>query len=460
MTNAGVIGLGYVGLPTAGALANVGHSIMAADSNAEKIAVLNSGKVPIYEPGLEGLLAENRERIIYTTSTAEVVDFADVIFVSVPTPQRENGETDLSFVESVARDIASNIKDKFKIIVEKSTVPVDTGNRIERVMEKIVNRDLFEVVSNPEYLQEGLAIRDVLKPDRISIGIKSGKNYLSVRKVLENLYSKFDCPKVFSRRGSAELAKHAANGMLMQRISWINTIALLCAETEDADISEVVEHISYDPRIGPHFLKAGIGFGGSCFGKDGKSLLAVANKYGIPFKMLEDALEINYKLREMVVQDFKDNYSGSVEGKTIGILGLSFKPNTDDIREAPAIDIAQKLMDAGARVQAYDPKAMENAKRELSVYGDRFKVFSNPCVAMGGVQGILLATEWDEFRHSNLSYEVIFNDYAALNGATFFYDGRNLLDPQQMVDIGYNYVSIGRPTPTKSLKIVDASVEL
>ena len=435
-------GAGYVGLPTAAGFAEKGHNVTVVDCNEEKIKMLKGGKVPIFEPGLEKLLTKNSERLTYTTSTKQGVNNSEIIFISVPTPFSEKDrKSDLSFVEKVSREIAEHLDDKLKLIVEKSTVPVNTGNRVESTIQRYSPIGAkFVVISNPEFLQEGLALDGVLTPSRIEVGINHGPYYNVAKEMMMRIYDGFNSPILFHNRASAEAVKLASNVNLLMQISLINKIALICRES-GANIEEVSQGMSLDPRIG-RFNKAGIGFGGSCFGKDGWAMLSVAEQYGLPFDMLKEALEFNESLRDIVAREISNHFMGGLRDKIISVLGLSFKPETDDIRDSPSIGIVKRLLNMGAeKIRVCDPEAISNAKKELAgrEYAGKIYYTEEPYDATTGANVILLATEWNQFRELDMGR--IKN--SCVNGV-FLFDGRSVFNPEEMMKLGYTYTRIDK----------------
>lgn len=436
--NVAIIGSGYVGLVTGTCLAEIGHYVICVDNDEEKIEVLKKGEIPIYEPQLEKLVKKNmaKERLSFSTSIKEGVSRAKVIFIAVGTPPKENGEADLSSVEKVCSQIARNMKE-YKLIVEKSTVPVQTGQWIKRLFR--VNNSLsdFDIASNPEFLREGTAVHDFLNPDRIVIGVETER----AASILKELYSPIinqkskgsdSVPLMIVDLETAELIKHASNSFLTTKISFINAVADICEKT-GADIEKVAEGMGYDPRIGASFLKAGIGFGGFCFPKDLQAFIRIAEKLNYDFALLKEVEKIN-KNRPKILLDKIEKALGTVEGKTIGILGLAFKPNTDDIRLAPSIEIISLLQKKKAQIKAYDPVATHKAKeilRDVEYGGDPYEVAR-------GSNALVIVTEWDEFQRIDLERirDLMINPVIV--------DGRNIYEPEKMKELGFIYKSIGR----------------
>ena len=433
-----VIGTGYVGLVAGACFADSGNTVICVDIDKEKIEKLKKGVIPIYEPGLKEIVLNNveKERLFFTTSIKEGVEKSDIIFIAVGTPEGEDGSADLSYVLQAARDIAEHMNG-YKIIVNKSTVPVGTAEKVKKEVEKITNHP-FDVVSNPEFLKEGAAVQDFLKPDRIVIGTNSEK----ARKIMVDLYSPFVRKKeriILMDNVSAELTKYAANSMLATRISFMNDLANL-AEKVGADIEKVRIGIGTDSRIGLAFLFPGVGYGGSCFPKDVKAILKTGEEHGHKLKVIDAIERVNKEQRKIMVDRVLKFFNGNVEGKTFAVWGLSFKPNTDDMREAPSIDIIKGLVEKGANIQAYDPVATENAKRVFKKLGikDKITFCAKQYGALQDADALIVVTEWMEFRKPD--FEII---KKLMKGNTIF-DGRNIYKPEQMRELGFNYFSIGR----------------
>lgn len=425
-----MIGTGYVGLVSGTCFAEIGHNVICVDNDEKKIEVLKSGKIPIYEPGLLELVQKNvlAGRLKFSTSINEGVRESLFIFIAVGTPPKESGEPDLSSIENVASEIGEAMED-YKIVVEKSTVPVQTGKWIRTVIERFNKRCIpFDVASNPEFLREGSAINDFLKPDRIVLGVESER---AKEKLLE-LYQPINAPKIITDLASAELIKHASNSFLSMKISFINALSIIC-EKSGADIIKVAEGIGLDKRIGRDFLNAGAGFGGFCFPKDLKAFIGIAQKLGYDFRLLKEVERINEEQMLYVVKKL-ENLLWNLKNKQIGILGLSFKPNTDDMRFAPSITIINELKKQGATIKAYDPVAMERAKEimpDIEYCSDAYSVAKNS-------DGIILVTEWEEFKNLNLK------KLKEWMRQPVFLDGRNLFEPEEMKKIGFIYTGIGR----------------
>jgi UDPglucose 6-dehydrogenase len=425
-----IIGTGYVGLVTGTCFAEVGHQVVCVDNDPQKIAVLQAGQMPIYEPGLEELVHRNvaAGRLHFTTSTAEGVQRSDVVFIAVPTPPLPDGSVDLSFIEKVAREIAQAMT-SYKIVVDKSTVPVRTGEKVAETIHRYCKAKVeFDVVSNPEFLREGSAVEDFMKPDRIVIGVRSARPVPAMKEI----YAPFDAPIIVTDLNSAELIKHAANSFLALKISYINAISILC-EATGANVVEVANGMGLDARIGRQFLDAGIGFGGSCFPKDLSAFIKIAEELGYDFRLLKEVQRINAEQMDRFVKKIQDTL-WVLKDKTLGVLGLAFKANTDDVRMSPAIELCQRLLRQGARLRVYDPKAMEKAKAVLPdvVYCQEMHEVAE------GADAVVIATEWPQFKHLDLD-----RVRKALTHPILF-DGRNLFDPREMEARGFIYKSVGR----------------
>ncbi|HEX2749989.1 MAG TPA: UDP-glucose/GDP-mannose dehydrogenase family protein [Verrucomicrobiales bacterium] len=426
-----IIGSGYVGLTTGACFSQVGHHVMCVDNNPQKIEKLLRGEIPIYEPGLEEIVKENVSagRLKFTSSTEEGVEFGDVVFIAVPTPPNADGSVDLRFIEKVAREIAAVLK-SYKVIVDKSTVPVKTGEKVRDTIKRYAPTVEFDVVSNPEFLREGCAVEDLMNPDRIVIGVNSDRALALMQKV----YEPFVAPVLVTDINSAELIKHAANSFLALKISYINAVSAVC-EASGADVEKVAEGIGMDKRIGRQFLNAGIGYGGSCFPKDIAAFIAISDQLGVPLNLLKEVEKINKDQMQRFLKVVRDSLWVLGE-KKIAVWGLAFKNNTDDIRCSVAIDLVEALVKEGAQVTAYDPKAMENAKG-LPV-AEKIKFAESPVAAADGAEALIIATEWPEFRHQD------FAEVKKRMVAPLIFDGRNLLDPVTMTDFGFTYRGIGR----------------
>lgn len=426
-----IIGTGYVGLVSGVCLAEIGHRVVCIDNNKKKIEMLQKGFSPIYEPGIEKLILKNKraERLFFGLSIKDAVKKSDVIFIAVHTPTKENGETDLRYVEAVSKQVALAM-DEYKIIISKSTMPVKTGQKIKEIIGKFCARNVkFDIASNPEFLKEGSAVKDFLAPDRIVIGVESKK----AQKIMEDIYSPIKAPIIFTSIESAEIIKHSCNSFLATKISFINTIANIC-EKNSANVDEVAMAMGLDKRIGGAFLKAGIGFGGSCFPKDVSAFINVAEKSGYDFGLLKAVKKINKQQRENFVKKAEEKISG-FKNKKIAVLGMSFKPYTDDMRGAPSIDIINAFLDKGAKIRAFDPAAMENAK---AIFNEKIYYSKDIYDAVSGCDALVILTEWREFSKMNLK------KIKALLKNHVIIDGRNIFDPERMRKSGFAYYSVGR----------------
>lgn len=425
-----IIGTGYVGLVTGTCFAEVGHRVICVDNDAGKVKTLQEGGIPIYEPGLEELVQKNtREgRLSFTTSTAEGVGKSDVVFIAVPTPPQADGSVDLSFIEKVAREIAAGMTD-YKIVVDKSTVPVKTGDKVAETIKRYCKAKVdFDVVSNPEFLREGFAVEDLMKPDRIVIGVRSQRPVPALKKI----YEPFKAPLIVTDINSAELIKHASNSFLALKISYINAISVLC-EATGANVQEVANGMGMDDRIGRRFLNASLGFGGSCFPKDLSAFIKIAEQVGYDFGLLKEVQRINSEQMNRFVKKIADTL-WVLKDKKIGVLGLAFKQNTDDVRMSPAIELCQRLQKEGAILTVYDPKAMDKAR---SILKDVTYVKDMNAVA-DGCDALVIATEWDDFKKLDLD-----RVRKSLTHPIMF-DGRNLFDAVEMERLGFIYKSVGR----------------
>ena len=432
-----VVGTGYVGLVTGTCLAETGNNVTCVDIDENKVHRLKNGQVPIYEPGLEKLFERNlkEERLSFTTSLSEGIKEAQIVFLALPTPPGEDGSADLRYVLGVAEEIGKLLTD-YKIIINKSTVPVGTAEKVKEAIGKNYTGE-YDVVSNPEFLREGVAVDDFMKPDRIVIGTQSDR----AKKLLEQLYGPYvrqGNPIIFMDERSSELTKYAANSFLATKISFMNEVAQLC-ERLGADVDMVRRGIGSDDRIGRRFLFPGIGYGGSCFPKDVQALVHSSWEVGYDFRILDAVMDVNERQKVHLVSKIKNYFENDLQGKHFAVWGLAFKPNTDDIREAPALYIIEELIKAGATVAAYDPEAMNNVK---TVLGEKIFYSENQYDALKGADALIIATEWNEFRTpdflkivSNMKRKVIF-------------DGRNLFDIVAVRELGFYYESIGRPTFT------------
>lgn len=432
--NIAVVGTGYVGLVTGTCFAETGNQVTCIDVDEEKVKRMQQGEVPIYEPGLKTLFDRNtrQNRLSFTTSLEEGIKDAEVIFLALPTPPDGNGAADLSYILRVADDL-SHLITKYTVIVDKSTVPVGTADRVEAALGKNSNKELFDVVSNPEFLREGVAVDDFLKPERVIIGTESGR----AREIMERLYKPFvrqGNPIYFMDVRSAEMTKYAANSFLATKITFMNDIANLC-ERVDANVDQVRIGIGSDSRIGKRFLFPGVGYGGSCFPKDVEALVRTGHDHDYDLQILRSVIEVNNHQKRILAEKVM-RYFGEDLGKiTIGVWGLAFKPNTDDIREAPALYILQELLDHGATVKAYDPEAMENIRTH---FGDQIELVDDAYEAIIKVDALIIITEWSVFRTPN--FEVM----KSLMNQPVIFDGRNLYEMDYMEEKGFYYESIGR----------------
>ncbi|PHD54924.1 UDP-glucose 6-dehydrogenase [Bacillus toyonensis] len=428
-----ILGTGYVGLSTGVCLSEIGHNVICIDTDEQKIKNLNQGISPIYEPGLESLLTQNAAsgKLLFTTSHREALNSAEIIIIAVGTPQMEDGRANLTYLEQAVKDIAANMV-RSAVIVLKSTVPVGTTKIIKKFMMDICNENVtFEMVSNPEFLRQGAAIMDTLKPDRIIIGSENEE----VAKKIQEMYLPLNAPFLLTSIQSAEMIKYASNAFLATKISFINEIANLC-EVVGADVQEVAKGMGKDNRIGEAFLQPGIGYGGSCFPKDVKALIHTAKLHGIPFSLLKETVAINDFQQELLVVK-AINRLGDLKGKKITMLGLAFKPETDDMREAPSIKIARSLVKLGAEVVAYDPVAIDNAK---NILGGTIKFASSVLKAVVDADAIFIVTEWDEFRRLDLERLM------KIMRQPLVFDGRNCFEENRIRDCKkIEYYPIGRP---------------
>ena len=428
-----IIGTGYVGLVTGTCFAEVGHHVICVDNNAEKVKLLQAGGIPIYEPGLEEMVHKHVKagRLRFTSSIKDGVDNSDVIFIAVPTPPQPDGAVDLSFIEGVAREIAGAMT-SYKIVVDKSTVPVKTGDKVAETIKRYCKAKVdFDVVSNPEFLREGFAVEDLMKPDRVVIGVRSQRPVAAMREI----YTPFNAPIIVTDINSAELIKHAANSFLALKISYINAVANIC-EASGANVEEVANGIGLDARIGRRFLNAGIGFGGSCFPKDLSAFIKISEQLGYDFQLLKQVQHINAGQMDRFINKITDTL-WVLKDKKIGVLGLAFKQNTDDCRMSPAIEVCQRLLKGGAHLRVHDPKGMDKAK-EILQPGPALTYVEDMNDVAEGCDALVIATEWPEFKkldlervHKLLTHPILF-------------DGRNLFDPQEMERIGFVYKSVGR----------------
>lgn len=437
-----VVGTGYVGLVTGTCFSETGNEVVCIDNDIAKVEKLSSGKITIYEPGLEKIFLRNQKegRLNFTTSLAEGIKDAKIIFLALPTPPNEDGSADLKYVLGVAYDLGKLLtEDDYKIIIDKSTVPVGTAEKVRlKILESgIENKkdlsNVFDVVSNPEFLREGVAVDDFMKPDRVVIGTESEK----AKKLLTELYAPFvrqGNPVIYMDERSAELTKYAANSFLALKISFMNEIAVIC-ERAGADVDMIRKGIGSDERIGRRFLFAGIGYGGSCFPKDVRALAQSSKEFSYDFKLLDAVMKVNDQQKHHLMPKIKEYFNNKLSGKKIAIWGLAFKPNTDDIREASALTIIEELLKEGVKVSAYDPEAMENVKRNI---GDKIEYTVNQYDALTDADALVIATEWSEFRTPD------FNKMSTTLKNKIIFDGRNLFDLHQMKELGFHYESVGR----------------
>jgi len=431
--NIAVVGTGYVGLVSGTCFAETGNHVICVDIDANKVAQMKRGEIPIYEPGLEVLFERNIEnnRISFTTDLKSAVQASEMVFLALPTPPGEDGAADLRYVLQVAQDL-TEIIEKYTVVVNKSTVPVGTAQKVHDVLAAGLSTDLFDVASNPEFLREGVAVDDFMKPDRIVVGTRSDR----VVEKMNRLYAPYvrqGNPVLFMDERSAEMTKYAANSYLAARISFMNEIANL-SEKLGADVDKVRAGMGSDTRIGKRFLFPGVGFGGSCFPKDVNALVMMANQNDYDFKILNSVLEVNALQKRRLVQKMKAHF-GALSGKRIAIWGLAFKPNTDDIREAPALEIIDELLETGARVVAYDPEAMDNVR---DLIGDKIDYADDVYTAVQDADALAIVTEWGSFRNPD------FEKIKSTMKTPVIFDGRNLYDLDRMRELGFSYMSIGR----------------
>ncbi len=428
-----VVGTGYVGLVTGTCFAETGNHVTCVDIDEKKVEKLNNKQITIYEPGLEVLFERNvrQGRLDFTTNLEEGIKDAKIIFLALPTPPGEDGSADLKYVLKVADDLGPMLKE-YTVVVDKSTVPVGTGDKVHAAIAKNAKVD-FDVVSNPEFLREGVAVEDFMKPDRVVIGAESEK----AKKVMETLYAPFvrqGNPIIFMDVKSAELTKYAANSFLATKITFMNEIANMC-ELLGADVDMVRKGVGTDSRIGKRFLFAGIGYGGSCFPKDVQALAKSAEDVHYDFKILKSVMDVNHEQKQKMIEPMKNYFLGDLKDKTIAIWGLAFKPYTDDIREAPALENITKLLSMGAKVKAYDPEAMENVKE---IFGDKIYFAEDEYDALKDTDALMIMTEWPVFRTPE------FDKVTSLLKNKVIFDGRNLYELNQMKELGITYFSVGR----------------
>lgn len=428
-----IIGTGYVGLVTGACFAEVGHSVTCVDADPKKVATLQAGGIPIYEPGLEDFVRRNvaAGRLKFTQSTAEGVANSEVIFIAVPTPPQPDGSVDMSYIESVAREVAGYLT-AYRIIVDKSTVPVKTGEKVTETIKRYCKTGVdFDVVSNPEFLREGFAVDDLMKPDRVVIGVSSQRPVAAMREI----YTPFNAPIIVTDTNSAELIKHAANSFLALKISYANALSVIC-EAAGANVQEVTRGMGLDNRIGTRFLQASLGFGGSCFPKDLSAFIHISDELGYDFRLLKEVQQINADQMARFVRKIQDTL-WVLRDKRIGVLGLAFKQNTDDVRTSPAIDLCLRLLKEGAKIRVFDPQAMEKAKALLPA-SDAVEYVADMDAVPEGCDALVIATEWPQFTKLDLP-----RARKAMQTPIVF-DGRNLFDPTEMEHHGFIYKSIGR----------------
>src|SRR6266403_655371 len=427
-----IIGSGYVGLVTGACFADVGHNVTCVDNDAHKIEILRAGRVPIYEPGLEELIHRNvaAHRLRFSGSIKEGVDNSQIVFIAVPTPRQSDGSVDLSFIEKVAREIAGVLTD-YRVIVDKSTVPVKTGEKVAESIKRYNRHGAkFDVVSNPEFLREGCAVHDLMHPDRIVIGAQSEH----AADLMKKVYEPFMAPILVTDINSAELIKHAANSFLALKISYINAVSAIC-DASGADIEKVADGIGMDRRIGRSFLNAGIGYGGSCFPKDIAAFITICEQLGVPFTLLKEVQRINTAQKERFLKAIRETL-WVLREKKIAVWGLTFKPDTDDIRSSVAIDLVAEMLREGAQVAAYDPKGMQKARAIKAIADAEFA--SSALEAVTDAEALIIATDWNEFANVDLA---MLKDKMR---TPIVFDGRNLLDPETMRQFGFSYYSVGR----------------
>ncbi|MBI1239471.1 MAG: nucleotide sugar dehydrogenase [Alphaproteobacteria bacterium] len=433
-----MIGTGYVGLVSGACFSEFGHQVVCVDKDVSKIDALRAGRIPIYEPGLDAIVRDNVEggRLSFTTDLKDAMTDADAVFIAVGTPSRRgDGFADLTYVYAAAEEIAREIKD-YVVIVTKSTVPVGTGRKVEEIVRKVRPDAAFDVASNPEFLREGSAIEDFKRPDRVVVGAESERARGVMRELYRPLYL-IETPMIFTARETAEIIKYAANAFLATKITFINEMADLC-EKVGADVQDVARGIGLDGRIGRKFLNAGPGYGGSCFPKDTIALVRTAQQFEAPTKIVEAVVEVNDARKRRMAAKIIEAFPGGVAGKTLAVLGLTFKPNTDDMRDAPSLDIVPLLREAGATVRAFDPEGMGEAKnllKDTHFAADEYD-------AMKGADGVVILTEWNEFRALDLER------VKGLLKTALMVDLRNIYRPADMAASGFTYISVGRPTVT------------
>ena len=431
-----IIGSGYVGLVSGACFAEVGHHVVCVDNDQRKVDALQAGKIPIYEPGLEDLVHRNvgAKRLRFTNSIEDGVDHSQIIFIAVPTPPQPDGSVDLTYIERVAREIAGVLKPgQYRVVVDKSTVPVKTGENVAETIKRYNKGAEFDVVSNPEFLREGCAVPDLMNPDRVVIGSSSQR----ATDLMKQVYEPFKAPILVTDINSSELIKHAANSFLSLKISYINAVAAIC-EATGADVEMVADGIGMDKRIGRNFLNAGLGYGGSCFPKDVKAFIAISRQLGTPFALLEEVERINEGMLDRFIKKLRESL-WVLKDKHIAVWGLTFKPDTDDVRNSVAIELVNRLVAEGAHVTAYDPKGAEKAVEWKLIDPAKVKLVSTPLAAVKGAEALLLATEWKEFLNQD------FAEVKAQMHTPLIFDGRNLFNPETMRELGFDYYAVGRP---------------
>lgn len=433
-----VIGTGYVGLVSGVCFSEVGNEVLCVDIDETKVRSMKEGKSPIYEPGLDELMKKNIDRglLDFTSDTKSAVESADVIFIAVGTPQKKNGEADLQYVENVAKDIGKYMNG-YKLVVTKSTVPVGTGQRVKAIIKEYSQGEYeFDIASNPEFLREGSAISDTMNMERAVIGVESPK----AASMLRELHEPFQTTIVETNVETSEMIKYAANAFLATKISFINEMANIC-ESVGADVTKVAEGMGLDNRIGRSFLQAGLGYGGSCFPKDTNALIHISKQAGYDLRIVPAVEEVNALQRDRFINRIVEALDGDLEGKKIGVLGLAFKPNTDDMRDAPSIDIIHALKRMGANVLAYDPIAEEQAKKVI----ESLQVTSEVTNVFNQSHAVVVLTDWNEFKNLDLS---VLGDSMK---SKIIFDGRNIYDPEVMRNLGFYYISVGRPEVGKEV---------
>ena len=435
-----IIGSGYVGLVSGACFAEVGHHVVCVDNDERKVDALQAGKIPIYEPGLEELVHRNvsAKRLRFTNSIEDGIDHSQVVFIAVPTPPQADGSVDLSFIERVAREIAGVLKpEAYRVVVDKSTVPVKTGEKVADTIKRYNKTAEFDVVSNPEFLREGCAVPDLMNPDRIVIGSSSQR----ATDLMKQVYEPFRAPFLVTDVNSAELIKHAANSFLSLKISYINAVSAIC-EASGADVEMVADGIGMDRRIGRNFLNAGVGYGGSCFPKDVKAFIAISDQLGVPFNLLKEVERINNAQLDRFIKKVR-NSLWVLRDKRIAVWGLTFKPDTDDVRNSVAIDLVNRIAAEGALVTAYDPKGSEKAVEWKLIDSEKVKLAPTALDAVDGAEALILATEWKEFVNQD------FAEVGRRMHTPLIFDGRNHFDPGTMRGFGFEYHAVGRPDPLK-----------